>query len=311
MDKKLNKYWLKKSKILNHIIPFYINGFYNNDITGYTLTNRNLNCNDWFEDFKKIVSSNISKKYLPICRLSDGEYTFICGPQPPLKHNWIAHYLSNIKYYIQKTVSNGNLDAATSKGVSSGNYKKNEINEQVNNYLKNLKYISDNGILALHLTYSKNTFQERFHFSLSKIFSKNNIQINHTNYFPFYFIYAYLQTDEFFDSIRNKNVLIITGANDEKTMIVNEFLKVKGVNHIRFYKISPNRSLYDKINLSDILSQNYDICFVAAGIGKPNILAQLKPINCPCIDIGFMFEVWANPEQAYNRPWCSKNYKIN
>jgi hypothetical protein len=310
MNIPIDKFWIKKSKILKYFIPFYIDGFYNNEITGYTLSNRNIDCNDWFIEFKKKISSNISKKYLPICRLSDGEYTFICGSQPPLKYKLIVHIVSNINFFIRKILSNGNLNATTSIGVSSGNYKKNEINEQASIYLENLKYISDNGILALHLTYAKKTFQERFHYSISNIFSKNNIQINDTNYFPFYFIYAYLQTDDFFESIKNKNVLVITGANEEKINNVNEYLKRKDVNIVTYYKISANRSLYDKINLLDVMSVNYDICFVAAGIGKPNILVQLKPLNCPCIDIGFMFEVWSNSDQAYNRPWCSKKYKI-
>jgi hypothetical protein len=311
MTKHINKFWIKKSKILKNLIPFYIDGFYNNEITGYTLSNRNIDCNEWFNEFKRIILLNMSTKYLPICRLSDGEYTFISGNQPPIKNNLVAHYISNIKFAFNKLISNGNLNAATSKGVSSGNYLKNEIDQQKSIYLENLKDISNNGILAMHLTYAEKPFQERFHYSISKIFKKSKIILNEANYFPFYFVYAYLQTVDFFESIKNKNVLIITGANDDKINIVNKYLMDKEVNLVRFYKISPNRSLYDNINLSDVNTVNFDICFVAAGIGKPNILTQLKSLNCPCIDIGFMFEVWANPEQAYNRPWCSKNYKIN
>jgi hypothetical protein len=311
IKKQKLKFWVLRTKILNHFIPFYLDGFYNNEITGYSLSNRNIDCNDWFIEFKKNISSNISKKYLPICRLSDGEYTFICGSQPPLKYNFIAHYFSNIKFFINKLISNGNLNATTTKGVSSGNYLKNEIDQQKSIYLENLKDISNNGILAMHLTYAEKPFQERFHYSISKIFKKNQIILNEANYFPFYFVYAYLQTVEFFESIKNKNVLMITGANDDKINIVNKYLIDKEINFVRFYKISANRSLYDKINLADVLLVNYDICFVAAGIGKPNILVQLRPLNCPCIDIGFMFEVWAKPEQAYNRPWCSKNYKTS
>lgn len=302
-------YWSNRSYILKQRVPFYLDGFYNNEVTGSTLSVKDIDCNEWFKEFCELINSLIGEKYFPVCRLSDGEYTFICGSQPPIKSNIISQLFSVTYYYIKSIFSNGDLNAATRKGVSSGNYNKDEIEKNIITYLKNLKDISNTGILALHLTYSNNPFQERFHFALNKTFRKNNIQITNDNYYPFYFVYAYLLTDSFLDRIKNKNILIITGSNEEKIIKVKQYFKNIEVNSIEFYKISPNKSLYDTIEIDSIVNKNIDICFVAAGIGKPNILVQLEPLNCPCIDVGFMYEVWANPELGYNRPWCSKNYK--
>jgi hypothetical protein len=44
-----------------------------------------------------------------------------------------------------------------------------------------------------------------------------------------------------------------------------------------------------------------DLCVFGAGIGKPAILSQLKPLNVPCIDAGYVMEVWANSSVASSR----------
>lgn len=38
-------------------------------------------------------------------------------------------------------------------------------------------------------------------------------------------------------------------------------------------------------------------------MGKANILCQLEPLQVPCIDAGFVFEVWANDKNKFLRPF--------
>lgn len=297
-----------KSRIFNYLIPFYLDGFYNNEITGAVLALRDIDCNEWFNDFKKTINESKRGSFLPICRLSDGEYSFICGPQPPIKNNLLSQFISRFIFFTKQFFSNGGMNAETSRGISSGIYNKFEIEKSRIKYLNSLREISLNGILALHLTYAKKPFQERYHYKLSSIFQKNNIEITRHNYFPFYFVYAYFLTHDFVNYINGKNVLIITGASEGKADKVTNYFTGIGAGSVHFYKISENRSLFDTINVDILLPLDIDICFVAAGIGKPNILIQLKQLCCPCIDVGFMFEVWANPKLAYSRPFCSTNY---
>ena len=59
-----------------------------------------------------------------------------------------------------------------------------------------------------------------------------------------------------------------------------------------------------------------DIAFIGAGVGKFNIFHQLEDLKIPCIDIGFVFEVWANEENKLLRPYMVNdsewdNSKIN
>ncbi len=310
MEKPVLRFWERKSKILDKMIPFYIKGFYNDEVTGYTLAVKEIDCDDWFQEFKHLLTNTGERKFLPVCRLSDGEYTFICGNQPPIKKNIRSQILSSLKYYFNTLKPLRDFEAGASGVYHSGAYTRKEIKEFLPNYLKNLRRISEEGILALHLTYTASPFQERFHFAIKKVFDHHKIEITDQNYFPFYFVYAFFQTEAFFEAIRNKNLLIVTGADDAKIAMVKDYFLGLGVNSIQFSRISVNRSLFDTVDLKSV-KNTVDFCFVAAGIGKPNIMVQLTSLNCVCIDVGYIFEVWANPEIGYNRPWGAKNYKKN
>ena len=61
-------------------------------------------------------------------------------------------------------------------------------------------------------------------------------------------------------------------------------------------------SLYDKISIDKFIGK-VDFVIIGAGIGKPNIMVQLEKLNVPCIDAGFIFEVWANTNK-WNRSFC-------
>ena len=77
-----------------------------------------------------------------------------------------------------------------------------------------------------------------------------------------------------------------------------------GASSVSFLGISQNRSLFDIVNIENYHNK-IDIVLLAAGIGKVNIITQLKPLNATCIDMGYMYEVYANPEIGLNRPFCS------
>lgn len=304
----MKKRIINKSQILKYVIPFYIKGFYENQVTGYTLSPIQIDCNNWFEEYKNKILSSIGKSYLPICRLSDGEYLFICGQQPQLGNNIFMSAVHYLIFKINQFFSDGSINASTF-GVSSGNYTKLERISNLDIYLRNLLKISQDGILALHLTYSKKPFQERYHKKLASIFKAKNIIIACNNYYPFYFVYAFFSTKEFYETIAGKRILLITGSTKDKINIVESYFRNLNVKYIHSYEISSNKSLFDTINVSFLINYHFDICFIAAGIGKPNIIVQLEKLNCPCIDVGFMFEVWADQNLAYSRSWCSPNFK--
>jgi len=129
----------------------------------------------------------------------------------------------------------------------------------------------------------------------------NNIYITSDNYFPFYFVYAALRGNERHRIFNNRSVLILHSARGEKKERIISSLKKEGVSNIEWIEISPSKSLFDKIEIDQFIGK-VDLAFIGAGVGKPNILVQLVKLNVPCIDAGFVFEVWADDNNKWLRP---------
>ena len=102
--------------------------------------------------------------------------------------------------------------------------------------------------------------------------------------------------------LENKNVLILHSAKGEKRNKIIESLHKENVSSVIWHEISSNRSMFDKIDLKEKYFEA-DIAFIGAGVGKFNIFSQLEDLKIPCIDIGFVFEVWANEENKLLRPY--------
>ena len=59
--------------------------------------------------------------------------------------------------------------------------------------------------------------------------------------------------------------------------------------------------------MNSIIDSNYDLIFVAAGVGKPNIFNQLTSVNCPIIDVGHFVDIWSGKKLKEIRPY-TKNF---
>src|SRR4051794_38054776 len=70
--------------VLPALVPFHIPGFQSqlgpSDMT-FAPTKRD--CDELFELFYDRVMAAIGRTYLPVLRMSDGEFHFCLGPQPP------------------------------------------------------------------------------------------------------------------------------------------------------------------------------------------------------------------------------------
>lgn len=134
-----------------------------------------------------------------------------------------------------------------------------------------------------------------------KWLNNSEIELNANNYYPFYFVYALLRGQYKKRILANRKVLIFHSAVGEKRKRIFESLQNEGVKSVILHEISSNRSMFDKIELKKEYFDS-DIAFIGAGVGKFNIISQLEPLNIPCIDVGFVFEVWANEENKWKRP---------
>jgi hypothetical protein len=295
-----------KSIILPELIALNIPGFYyhSQPVTPNVLSFTKINSEDWFLEFVQLIESKLGKEYFPVMRMSDGEYTFLLGQQFPYKqgHTFLQYVIKVLIVLRNKIFKKNNFQAATLPGVSSGNYNITEINKQKEKIIEQIKFIAQYGVLALHLTFPLKPFQEHFHYPLKKWLDKNNINLNRNNYYPFYFVYALLRGEHKSKILKNKTILIFHSANGAKRNQIIASLKKEGVKKIIWHEISASRSMFDSITLKPEYFQA-DLVLVGAGVGKFNILAQLTPLNIPCIDAGFVFEVWANDENKWKRPF--------
>ncbi|MBK5214519.1 MAG: hypothetical protein JJE55_12760 [Flavobacteriaceae bacterium] len=308
-----------KSLILPELIPLIIPDFLNHSkpVLANVLSFEKISSEEWFMKFVNEVEGKIGKEYFPIMRMSDGEYTFLLGIIYPYLqgHGLISYAKKIINVTKQKLFNRNQFNAATLPGVSSGNYQIEEIKNQKKIICKQIKKISDRGILALHLTYAIKPFQEHYHYPLMKWLNNSEIELNDNNYYPFYFVYALLRGQYKKRILANRKILIFHSAQGEKRNRIIESLQNEGVKSVMWHEISSNRSMFDKIELQ---KEYYDseIAFIGAGVGKFNIISQLEPLNIPCIDVGFVFEVWANEENKWKRPimvpdWEWEDEKVN
>lgn len=297
--KEINWSWNKsKYLILPFLVPLRVKY---NETQSFVLSPEEIDSVRWYEDFKNKVISN-NKNYLPICRFSDGEYEFLFDDKLPV-FEFNLRFLKGFVNFFKKKILGKNFQAETIKGVSSGKYTRIEKINSINKYKNNTKEISKNGYLALHLTFAKEPFQQKWHASIKDFLINQNIELSFDNYVPFYFVYNLLSSNDRYDLFKNRNILLITSESKKVEMVKTKVLEY-GASSVLFLGISQNRSLFDIINIENYLNK-IDIVLLAAGIGKVNIITQLKPLNATCIDMGYMYEVYANPEIGFNRPFCS------
>jgi hypothetical protein len=296
----------KEYQILPYSIPFIIPGFEKTYLDGdYVLSLSEKDSKIWFQEFVCKIENGINKKnFLPICRMSDGEFIFCVGERLPSKRIGMLH---RIIYFfrrkLSKAVKGSNFIANTLPNVPSGNYTQQERELALNQYAKNIKVISEKGILALDFTYWEKPFQEQYFNAFYKWMEKNNITINEINYFPFYFVYACLLGPEVKRILAGKKVLVIHSASGNKRNSIKNKLYEIGCLNVEWLEISVSRSLYDTIDLGNILEQP-DIVLIGAGVGKPNIMVQLETLSVPVIDAGYVFEVWYDESTKWIRRYC-------
>lgn len=292
--------------ILPESIDFIIPGFRHFYTPGEkTLALRKRDCEEWFHEFVDRLINACGKQYLPVCRMSDGEFFFVLGYQPPdLRLSWGERVKKRMNQLLQRLQYGGGFLAYTYSMYSSGKYSYMEWRKARKPYADMMRRISEHGILALHLSYGHTPFQEYYFPALRRWLREESITLTDKNYVPFYFVYAALTGPRRGELLNGRSVLVVNSADGEKRQRIEDGLYREGVARVFWHSISLNRSLYDRLDISSFIGK-VDMALVGAGIGKPNIIIQLEPLQVPCIDAGFIFEVWVNPENKWKRAICA------
>ena len=265
---------------------------------------QNEDCNSLLNDFYLTILKIIKKNtHFPIIRLADGEFQFLLGTNELNFRKPIIKLIYHLFKQVFEKLTNKKYEAK-SRTYTSGRYDVNNIKpEIIKKYSESLKYISNNGIIAIYTIIKPRFYTEQYLPKLEIFFNENNIHINTKNYYPFYFVYILLTNKKYKDIYLNKHVHLITSYDSDKKNKIENSLKANNVKNITWTKISKDNSLYDKIDLKKI-NKNVDLIFVGGGLGKVNIFNQLRGFPALTIDAGYIFETWNNPSLVNERDYC-------
>ena len=161
----------------------------------------------------------------------------------------------------------------------------------------------------MHFSWGKNPFTEGLWPSIKKIFDQNSILLTHKNYYPFYFIYAFLTSSDSNSLFDNKKILVINSAVGRKKENILASLYKRGSLSVDWISISTDRSMFDKIYIEKYINL-IDVVLIGAGVGKLNIMKQLELLKVPCIDIGFYIEILADSSKKFERTMCCTDLEL-
>ena len=249
---------------------------------------------------------NDSKINFPIIRIADGEFQFLLGKNEfNLRKPFTELFKNMLRQFIQN-ITNTPI-RAKSRTYSSGLYNNDDRKFAKLKYIECLKYISEKGIIALYTIIKPKFYVEQYLDDFEQLLIKNKITLTGKNYIPFYYIYILLTNPKYRDMIyKNKNLHLVTSYNKIKKAKIEKSLYSFGAKSITWTKISVNKSLFDKLDLTTF-NKNIDIIFVGGGTGKVNLFTQLRNIPALIIDAGYVFEIWQNDYLSYERDYCSIN----
>lgn len=295
--------------VFPHAIPFRMPGFLKHDIGNtFALAPEPIDCLDWFNDFADRAIAAIGHRFCPICRLSDGEFGFLFGPQfrrPPRGASWGAYARNAVEYAKEVAiVAVRGVRASTMPGVSSGEYALGERRRLRAKAREGYALVSRCGVLALHLEYADQPFNERYYAPLGRWLEGLGTPLTLRSYVPFSFAYGLLRGPRRREVFEGRDILAIHSAAGEKQDAITAALQREGVREVRWLRISKARSFYDVLPTEELRRPN-QICLVGAGLGKPNIFAQLQSTATLCIDAGYCFEAWADPKRQWFRAYMT------
>lgn len=256
-----------------------------------------IEVNEWYNNFRsRFFDSLENNKKFPIFRSSHGEFCFVTGKMgsPFGFKNKIRFYLSRI-YRILLFQSSFYSSGVPGHGYET--YKQWRLPFLRSKFAKQVKWISENGMLCMY-------FSDRaaFPVSIQKKYiswlNKNGIYLTNENYGHLYFVYALLNGSDQQRIFSGRRLLVVSSDQPKRTQPLLENLKRMGTNVVDFISISPGNSMEDVLPFNN---NAYDICIVGAGVGAANVIYQLKELNCPIIDAGFIIDKIAYPEKVKSR----------
>jgi len=248
---------------------------------------------------KAVLDAMENETFLPVIRMSDGEFNLIFGRQCP--GNWWS-YKEKIRHIIRYIAFHFSIKKTFSRTSYSGEntLSFNEAREFTRKAIIDVESLARDGVLAPHLSITHIPFQADYIIPFMRFYNGLDIPDDRYSLTSFYYVYAMLSKGSIFE---DQDVQLVTSrkSNDLLDRITSVFINKYGAKSLSFLFISKNNTYLHEIDTSNVIAPS--IFLLGAGVAKFHIARQLKQFNRPIIDAGYMIEVWSGLAEN-NRPFC-------
>ncbi|GAB4457320.1 MAG: hypothetical protein Fur0028_11860 [Bacteroidales bacterium] len=256
----------------------------------------------WYKVFESSILDALSnKKCLPIFRSSHGEFSFVLGKvEIPKEDLW-----KRIRFYgsrIFRTIKYQSVFYSGTPGYGYETYKQWLLPKLREEYAQYLKWISEVGFLCMYFA-DRDAYPIRLQKEYLEWLQARGIRLDEKNYAHIYFVYGFFNGPHKNGIYKDRNILIVNSNESiERNKSIELNLKKLGAKDVRYLPISRTNSMLD--NIIPPSDFDPDLCLVGAGVGAAKMIYQLRTLNCPIVDVGFILDTLADPNYLKRRIYC-------
>ena len=244
---------------------------------------------EWYRAFRDRVLS--AKGYLPIYRMSDGEFIFVCGRLPQRIQDITRRPVAVAKSWLKHAIGWKTKDFLSGTPENSfESYTREEWARARRDYGTRVASISRKGVLAINLI-EQGGFAREYWRPFMDWLDAEGVVLTDENFTSFYFIYAMFLGPDAGAVVSGKRILVVTCPKDgTKAPAIDGTLRRLGARSTVFAPISENKSMTDRIAIPP--RGTIDLVLIGAGVGALNILEQVEELEVPSIDVGFVLDCY-------------------
>jgi hypothetical protein len=258
----------------------------------------------WYESIRDRLLQ--ASGYLPIYRISDGEFVFVCGRRAYPPAFLLRYPVLTLKSWARALVPPSSVAFLSgSKAHGFESYTDEEWARAKDGYGPRVKAIAEKGVLAINFVHHL-WFPEQYVAPMCNWLDEHQVPVTPANYAPFYLIYAFLLGPDVRRLMAGRRVLVVTSdATGAKAPAIERTLRRLGAEAVVFVPISRSKSMFDRIEVGNL--GQIDLVLIGAGVGAINVLEQVEPLGALSIDAGAVLDCYWQPERfvgrrAFTRP---------
>lgn len=252
-----------------------------------------VNPQAWSGEFRARALESIGRRWLPVYRMADGEFTFMVG--------WLPEGSTTLRGRARDLLWRmGVYDPRGRATMWGERYTEAERRSLAGEFVGDVETISRHGILAIYLDAAGR--MRRYVGPVCEWLVRAGVRLGEANYVPFPFVLGVLLGPGHEEFYRSRRILVASGADDRQCERIRETLALLGASDVKFLHLSRNKAMMDRVDVRPFRG-GIDVALVAAGIGSARILCQMQELNTLCIDSGALINALANPEHVRPHGW--------